>query len=241
MTLTTQGEDLASRLAERHGTSVDAVRTLIAAVVAGNGRQAQFSHPDLGGMGQWSSGGMTMVGDMFNTRLQALVAALCADIAQAAGDASLVARPAPGSGGTGQSRSGAWWPETLGIPTSTGSQNDTAYAVFPDSRRLATRIGGRVTVHDTRDHVIGGVGQQQSGGADMTFTSQFGIVRLRDLPVVSGEEAKATESPSDAGRPETGGTDDVFAALEKLGALRDKGILSEEEFARKKAELLARI
>ena len=35
--------------------------------------------------------------------------------------------------------------------------------------------------------------------------------------------------------------EDVFEALEKLGALRDKGILTEEEFGSKKAELLKKL
>ena len=35
--------------------------------------------------------------------------------------------------------------------------------------------------------------------------------------------------------------DDIFAKLERLAGLRDKGILSEEEFAAKKAELLSRL
>jgi hypothetical protein len=36
-------------------------------------------------------------------------------------------------------------------------------------------------------------------------------------------------------------SDDVFAALERLADLHKKGVLSVEEFAAKKAELLARI
>lgn len=35
--------------------------------------------------------------------------------------------------------------------------------------------------------------------------------------------------------------DDVLAALEKLGALKDAGILTDDEFASKKAELLGRL
>lgn len=35
----------------------DAVETLLHALVVGHGTQAQFTHPDLGGMGQWSQGG----------------------------------------------------------------------------------------------------------------------------------------------------------------------------------------
>jgi hypothetical protein len=35
--------------------------------------------------------------------------------------------------------------------------------------------------------------------------------------------------------------EDVLATIEKLADLRDKGILSDEEFAAKKAELLSRL
>ena len=64
-------------LARRHGVSVEAVQVLQDALRRGGGRQAQFSHRDLGGMGQWSAGGMTQVGDMFNTALKDRVNALC--------------------------------------------------------------------------------------------------------------------------------------------------------------------
>ena len=64
------------------------------ALVRGGG-QAQFNHPELGGMGQWS-GGMLQIGDMFNVGLKARVAAACADLAAQAGEsraeAALAAR-----------------------------------------------------------------------------------------------------------------------------------------------------
>ena len=41
----------------------------------------QFNIRELGGMGQWSGGGMTQVGDMFNDGLKQKVAALCQDLA----------------------------------------------------------------------------------------------------------------------------------------------------------------
>jgi hypothetical protein len=47
--------------------------------------------------------------------------------------------------------------------------------------------------------------------------------------------------PGGAAPPASGGDRDVFATIEKLAALRDKNILSEEEFSKKKAELLARL
>ena len=45
------------------------------------GDQAQFNHPDPGGLGQWSQGGMIMVGDMFNQGLKYRVDALCNELA----------------------------------------------------------------------------------------------------------------------------------------------------------------
>src|SRR3954469_25058259 len=63
--LTPEGQRIIQNIAQRHGISADAALTLLRALVAGQGTMAQFSHPDLGGMGQWSEGGMIMVGDMF--------------------------------------------------------------------------------------------------------------------------------------------------------------------------------
>ena len=68
-------------VAQRHGVSSDAVLTLLQAIMSGNGTSAQFSHPDLGGMGQWSQGGMVMVGDMFNNALKHRVDMLCSELA----------------------------------------------------------------------------------------------------------------------------------------------------------------
>ncbi len=68
-------------IAARHGVGLDAVRHLLDALARGHGRMAQFNHPDLGGMGQWSAGGMTMIGDMFNAGLKARVVALCDELA----------------------------------------------------------------------------------------------------------------------------------------------------------------
>ena len=46
------------------------------------------------------------------------------------------------------------------------------------------------------------------------------------------------------GRPAAGATssaDEIFSRIERLAELRQKGILTEEEFAAKKTELLARL
>lgn len=191
---------LAAELGRRHGFGEAAATALLRAIDAGGGGMAQFDHPELGGMGQWSRGGMTMIGAMSDHGLKARVQALAEELANharshgaapasgqsqsqgASGSAS--GGPSVVAGGTG--RQERWWPEGLGEPASIGAQNDLRYAVFPDARRLAIRDGGRATVYDTGDHRIGGVAQQQGGAASATFTSQHGTVRVADLRVVDG-------------------------------------------------------
>lgn len=50
---------------------------LLKALQARGGRRTQFSHTELGGTGQWSSGRMDMIGGMFNLGLKARVDGLC--------------------------------------------------------------------------------------------------------------------------------------------------------------------
>jgi len=178
--------DTAEQLARKHGVSVGAVQALEEALRCGGGRQAQFSHPDLGGMGQWSFGGMTQVGDMFNTALKDKVNALCTELAQS-GD---LAKPTAGAPATRHQEDkhpaahGSWWPQDLGRPSATGSQNGMRYACFPDTRRVAVEQAGRVTLYDSGDHRISGVSQSQSGTQELSFSSQNGTVRASELPVV---------------------------------------------------------
>ena len=77
-----------------------------------------------------------------------------------------------------------WWPQDLGSPSTSGSQNSLHYAFFPEKRRLAIQREGRVTMYDTADHRIGGVSQQQSGHQSLAFTSQHGTVDLDQLKQV---------------------------------------------------------
>ena len=68
-----------------------------------------------------------------------------------------------------------------------------------------------------------------------------GTVRLAELPPIAtaaGDTAVASSAPTS---PQGTGENDVLAALERLGELKQRGILSEEEFAAKKAELLSRL
>ena len=281
--LSAEGRKIADDLARRHGVGSDAVAALLYALELGNGTQAQFNHPDLGGMGQWSQGGMIMVGDMFNQGLKYRVDALCNEI-------STLLRSQPpfslqnATSSQTQSQGGAypgvslfiqgsglssnnWWPAELGSPASTGAQNNLNYACFPLSRRLAIRQDGKVSVYDTGEHRITGFSQQQSGDQSLTFTSQLGLVRVADLPAVVANSPDVPQPPpapaSDPPRPQpssvpatppapapivaaspvpaSAATDDILTTIERLSDLRQKNILTEAEFATKKAELLSRL
>jgi hypothetical protein len=269
--LTDQGRQKIDELARRYAVSTDAVMAMLQAVMTGNGSMAQFSHPDFGGSGQWMRGGMTMVGDMFNSGLKAKVDGLCSELSQLLAQQPFVPPPASvqsqSQGGTSLfvpepagRAAGQWWPAELGSPNGSGGQNQIRYAYFGPARRLAVDLGGHVTIYDTLDHQIGGVSQQQGGGSSLTFTSQYGTVSVSSLPVVSADgvpaaprapatpaaspppvSAASSPGPSAPLAAEAAQEADIFAKIERLADLHRKGILSEQEFSGKKAELLARL
>ena len=148
---------------------------------------------------------------------------------------------------TSSRASGQWWPAELGFPNGTGAQNQIRYAYFNQNHRLAVELNGHVTVYDTLDHQISGVSQQQGRGGSLTLTSQRGTVSVSTLPVASvdGVQTKAPEPrvapASEPYRPDSAQETDLFAKFERLAELHKKGILSSEEFAAKKAELLSQL
>ncbi|QDU99116.1 SHOCT domain-containing protein [Lignipirellula cremea] len=281
--LTAEGHRIVSDLSQRHGFSPDAVTHMLFAVVNGNGSMAQFSHPEFGGSGQWMQGGMMMLGDMFNNYLKGRVSSLCSDIAQiVASQPGLLQSgsfqsQSQSGGGQQDQRSGAhqgpsslfapdpeqlWWPQELGSPSASGSQNNVRYAYFANAQRLAVKTGSEVWVYDTQNHQIGGFSQQQGGGSDITFSSQFGTVHLNSLPLVSrngqpvpppapmqpapnySTPAPQASSPQPSTPPRGAGAGnevDILAAIERLGELKEKGVLTSDEFQSKKAELLSRL
>ena len=159
--MTDEGRRIVEEIASRHNVSTDAATTVFAALIAGHGSQAQFSHPELGGMGQWSRGGMIMVGDMFNNSLKARVDAFCTELSALIDRAQPFLAPAqsqsqsqgrPGVSLFVPGRSSAWWPAEFGTPASVGAQNDLRYAYFPASRRLVLEVGGQISVFETGEH-----------------------------------------------------------------------------------------
>ena len=254
-------------LAQRYGVSVDAVMTLLFAVSAGGGSMAQFYHPALGGGGQWMRGGMTMVGDMFNHGLQATVSGLCSELSSLLNSQQVFMPPPPNTTGGGFGGLGnSWWPAELGSPSSSGGQNDSRYAYFPQSQRLAIDRGGQLTIYSTLDHQIGGVQQQQGGPyGSLSFSSQFGTFTVDSLPIVSPPPHQVPDAipyqtqesthqtapfqapmqgfsptpPAGVSGPQS--QSEILSTLERLSDLHQRGVLSEDEFRSKKAELLNRL
>ena len=74
-----------------------------------------------------------------------------------------------------------WWPDQLGTPSTSGSQNGLRYAFFPDKQRLLLKRDGKLTNYDTGDHNISDVSQQASTRQEIAFTSQNGAVKLDEL------------------------------------------------------------
>ena len=179
-------EGFISRVSIRHSVSPDAVRTILRALRSGGGTMAQFSHPDFGGMSQWSPG-MTMVGDMFNNGLKSKLGAVCTELAAYVAQTRSTdrgrSRDDPEVSYRAARQGSDWWPANLGTPSAVGAQNELRYAVFP--RRLVIEDGGRVEIYDTGNHRIFGVAQAQSADQTLTFTSQDGLVRVKDLPRVA--------------------------------------------------------
>lgn len=254
--LTPAGQTIVNDLSNRYNLSQDAVIYMIGAVSNGGGTMAQFNCPELGGSGQWMQGGMTMVGDMFNYGLKNTVNNLCSEISSALANTQIFPMIKAGTPGSSQ-----WWPTDLGIPFSSGGQNNIRYAVFPN--RLAIESNGQITVYDTLKHNIGGVSQQQGGDTSLTFSSQYGTIGVSSLPIVSGAGNVPQPAPhvnfaeplyndfvpplvaapilqemhtvpNDSG-------DAIIQLIEKLSKLRDSGALTEDEFNTKKIELLGRL
>jgi hypothetical protein len=292
--LSLAGQQVISDIAQRNGFSVDATLSMLDSVINGNGSQAQFNHPEFSGSGQWMRGGMIMLSDMFNNYLKGRVDGLCSDLSNlVASQPDLVrsgsfqsqsqnghnngqAQTSYGGGGQQQGNgfgqnslfipgtTNDWWPSDLRFPNSTGAQNGVRYAYFAQARRLAIEVNGRVTVYDTLDHQIGGFGQQQSQGGSLSFSSQYGLIDVASLPVISVDGVAPYVAPAPAyvapahaepvnapgnfnhgnsynNNAPSGNPQDVFATIERLADLRTKGIISDDEFANKKAELLNRV
>lgn len=74
-----------------------------------------------------------------------------------------------------------------------------------------------------------------------TASSSNNVTSPTNMDSFSSGSSTSTGSSMSSGSSGSSSEDDIFAKIERLAALRDKGILSEQEFLAKKAELLQRI
>lgn len=222
-TLTTDGQRKVSDLANRYHVQPATVESLLHAIIQGNGTMAQFNVPELGGQGQWMKGGMTMVGDMFNTTIKSTVEKLSGELAELVAthvlfddteenavrglSAHAENATSPDSSDPTQfnhsgrtqydsnQQSASSWPAIFGNPTASGSQNNVSYAYFAPVRRLVIEDGGKRTIYDTKHHQITGISQQQGSENSYRFTSQDGPVDLSSLQRVSDPDAPRQSTP----------------------------------------------
>ena len=261
--LNAEGQRVVRELAQRHGVSADAVSTLLRALVAGSGSMAQFSHPELGGMGQWSQGGMIMVGDMFNQGLKARVDGLCSELAAALRAGKSVAARAVASqsqcqDGVQPVRAGRWLVRLVAGRTRPAQLDRRA------ERCPLCLLPGRPPARDRARRPAHGLRHRRP--PDRRCLPAAGRRQLADLHQPAW--ARPRRRPAD--RPRAGRrsrlrshrahhglrcpsrcrqplavrcrrADDVLDKIERLAALRQKGILTEEEFTTKKGELLSRL
>lgn len=167
-------DKVVKKLAKQYGFSEGAVMHLWGAMVQGRGMQAQFNHPEFGGMGQWQAGGMMMIGDMFNQQLKANVDALCHAlqgpvVEYVTAQQQQTTRVPPAR---------QWWPDEYGAPDVEGAQNDIRYAYFAKAKRLVVETGGSQTIYKTGKHKITGFSQQNGR---LQFNSQLGTFGLAEL------------------------------------------------------------
>lgn len=181
--LTPEAQARLADIAARYGVSTSAAEALLRALAYSGGTQAQFNHPELGGMGQWQPG-MIMVGDMFNNGLKARIEGICQELGGFVRSAQAYV-PAPAGTATGGWQSANWWPAELGSPSTSGAQNDMAYAYFPGDARLALKTGSRVQLFDTTGFSIYGVSQQQGGPSQtLVFSTDRGPMSTLQMPLI---------------------------------------------------------
>ena len=121
--LSEKGKSKTHDLAIKYGLSLETINYLLQAIMYGKGTQAQFNLPELGGEGQWTKGGMTVVEDAYNNSLKNMIDSVCSELAHMLivdenFEESVLEEKKEFFG------SGTWWPSEYVSPTSSGSQDN---------------------------------------------------------------------------------------------------------------------
>jgi len=106
-------------------------------------------------------------------------------------------------------------------------------------------VNGKVTVCDTLDHQISGFLTAAVGARPSHLRASTAWLLVASLAVGLGRgvlQPASSTVPARARHTQSVAREaELFATIEKLAQLHAKGILSDEEFAAKKAELLSRL
>lgn len=147
------------------------VSKLLDGLQKNSGRQVQFNIAELGGMGQWQSGGMVMVGDMFNNELKAKVDRLCKVLVQMPAKAE--SNPfVPIQSSVGSNR----------FANIKGSQNGISYAYYQTEAILEITDENGLKKYSTEGYLLTGVQQSQSNDSrKLSFSHSGGSVEIKDL------------------------------------------------------------
>lgn len=269
-TVTPEAASAIAEIAQRHGLSQEAVLSMLVALRIGGGTMAQFSIPELGGNGQWMRGGMTMVGNMFDNALKARVDALCNELAHLLATTAVFPAAPPHSPAAFASNNW-WpadlgIPSSVG-----GQNEVRYAFFPGTRRLAIHINGVTRVFDTGEHQIGGVQQQQGAGYSSVSFTSQFGTFGVSSLqevgshqaaqsqaaPPAQGHQAQYQSGPPPQLTPEVqfppeaaaakqpaGPPEDsqaIVAAIESLAGLHERGILSDEEFAAKKAELLSRL
>lgn len=266
--LSNAGQMAIQDVAQRHGFSVDAVTSMLDAVINGNGTMAQFNHPEFSGSGQWMSGGMTMVSDMFNHHLKGRVDSLCAELAMlVANQPGLLQTGSFQSQSQGAGGSGVW---------SVQAQDSSWHARHSDAQpngsnlfmppppdwwgpdlRWPNSTGSqngcryayfaqacRLAIEDQGHVTIYDTLDHQIGGFSQQQSGSGGMGFSSQYGQMNVGQLPVVsvdgQVPQSAPQPQTTEAD-IFATLERLADLTRKGVLTDHEYQTKKAELLARL
>ncbi|BAP55984.1 hypothetical protein THII_1687 [Thioploca ingrica] len=235
-----QWQQKLTELTQKYQLSEHAIMVLWQALIKGNGKMAQFNHPELGGVGQWLPGGLTMISDMSNSYLKMVIDNLC-------GELSILIKEDyfnPINQGSRQQQQQSqgnidsseavkahpfnydpWWPIEFGAPTLSGSQNGLLYAYFAHKQRLVLEKQGEIFVYNTLHHQISGVSQQQSSsGQLLVFASPDGTFTVADLPLISSFTRPVHEPSVKESNQHT----DIIAKAEKIKEMLPRAALKIE-------------
>jgi putative oligomerization/nucleic acid binding protein len=85
----------------------------------------------------------------------------------------------------------------------------------------------------------GAAADQQVQAADQA--NQIEMEKMKASYQHEIDQMKAAQAPAPQPQQSSGGQEDITAKIRKLGELKQQGLLSEEEFQKAKADLIAKL